>query len=200
MAAFPHDSVPLHCKVQRKAVTLNATFLTPIFREWIIANGFISANKSTLTRALKTKSIVLVPGGAAEALHTQRDTMKLHLQNRKGFVRLAMETNKPLIPCLGFGENDIFDTLVTTQSDSGWRGVVWSLQYLFLRATSVSPPILTNPMPRPVRLRVVVGSPLPMDPQKTVDENHATYVDQLIRMYHTHAKVLGHEHVKLEIL
>jgi hypothetical protein len=187
-------------KIQRKAVTLNATFLTPIFREWILANGFISANKSTLRRTLETKSIVLVPGGAAEALHTQRNTMKLHLRNRKGFVRLAMETNKAIIPCLGFGENDIFDTLVTSPGDSGWRGVVWSLQNLFLRVTGVSPPIVTNPLPRPVTLRVVVGSPLSMDPHKTLDENHATYVDQLIHMYNTHAKALGHDHVKLEIL
>jgi 2-acylglycerol O-acyltransferase 2 len=185
----------------RKSVTLNATFLTPIFREWIIANGFISANKSTLQHVLQKQqqSIVLVPGGAAEALYTQPGTMTLHLTKRHGFVRLAMETNTPLVPCLGFGENDIFDTLVTRKSDTGWRGIVWSMQQAFLKATGVSPPIITNPIPRPVKLSVVVGAPLIMDATKSVKENHSRYVEELTLLYDRHAAKVGFGHVALEI-
>lgn len=84
----------------------------------MLAVGFISANKATLKSTLESgKSIVLVAGGAAEALKAEPDTMKLYLQKRKGFVRLALETSKPLIPCIGFGENEIFHTLVTTKAD-----------------------------------------------------------------------------------
>ena len=57
------------------------------------------------------ESLILVPGGAAEALHAHGGVMKLYLKNRKGFVKLAMETNAKLVPVIGFGENDIFDTL-----------------------------------------------------------------------------------------
>jgi 2-acylglycerol O-acyltransferase 2 len=197
--------------VSRKSVTLNATFLTPIFREWIIANGFISANKSTLQRVLQQQqqqqqpsnqqqqSIILVPGGAAEALYTQPGKMALYLHRRQGFVRLAMETNTPLIPCLGFGENDIFDTLVTTKSDTGWKGLVWSLQQAFLKATGISPPIITNPIPRPVTLSVVVGTPLVMDATKSVKENHSRYVQELTQLYDRHAAKVGFGDIPLEI-
>jgi len=181
-------------------VTLNATFLTPILREWILALGFISANKSTLKNTLRDQSVVLIAGGAAEALHAQRDTMKLYLKNRKGFVRLAMETKKSLIPCIGFGENEIYDTLVTSKGDIGWRGFIWRLQESFMRITSVSPPIITNPFPRPVKLTTVVGAPLPLDESKSVDENHVVYLDALRQLYHKHAKDLGYAHVELEIV
>eukprot|EP00545_Synedropsis_sp_CCMP1620_P014306 CAMPEP_0119020564 /NCGR_PEP_ID=MMETSP1176-20130426/24327_1 /TAXON_ID=265551 /ORGANISM="Synedropsis recta cf, Strain CCMP1620" /LENGTH=330 /DNA_ID=CAMNT_0006975017 /DNA_START=38 /DNA_END=1030 /DNA_ORIENTATION=- len=186
--------------IERKSVTLNAVFLAPIFREWILANGFISANKATLVKTLQEQSIVLVAGGAAEALHTQRDAFKLHLQNRKGFVKLAMETGKALIPCLGFGENEIFDTLATSKADGGWRGVTHWLQQSFMRVTSISPPIITNPIPRPVQLSVVVGAPLEMDATKSVDENHKVYTNGLRELYDKHATKLGYGHVKLEIL
>lgn len=162
--------------------------------------GFVSANKATLVRTLQKQSVVLVAGGAAEALLTQRDTFKLYLKNRKGFVKLAMDTKNPLIPCLGFGENEIFGTLATSKFDRGWRGFVYRLQQSFMRVTSVSPPIITNPIPRPVRLSVVVGAPIAMDPKKSVDENHHIYMMRLTELYSKHASALGYEHVKLEII
>jgi hypothetical protein len=153
-----------------------------------------------LHKTLQTKSIVLIPGGAAEALMTHRDTFKLYLLNRKGFVKLAMETKKPLIPCLGFGENEIFDTLVTSKTDTGWKGILFSMQQSFMKLTGVSPPIITNPIPRPVKMSVVVGAPLEMDCNKSVDENHKVYMDQVTQLYNKHAKKLGYGHVKLEIV
>jgi hypothetical protein len=167
----------------------------------MLLQGFISANKTTLKKTLQEQSIVLVAGGAAEALYTQQGACKLHLINRKGFVKLAMETKKALIPCLGFGENEIFSTLVTTKADRGWRGVVYWLQESFLRITTVSPPIITNPIPRPVPLTVVVGAPVPMDDAtKSLDENHEAYVQALRELYDRHATKLGYGHVKLEIV
>lgn len=168
----------------------------------MLAQGVVSANKSTLKQTLESKkSIVLVAGGAAEALHTHPDTMVLYLKKRKGFVRLAMETGKPLIPCIGFGENEIFNTLVTTKADNrGWKGLLWRLQEFFMRVTSVSPPIITNPIPQPIKLSVVVGAPVEMDPKKSVDENHGMYLQQVMKLYGAHARQLGYGHVKLEIV
>jgi 2-acylglycerol O-acyltransferase 2 len=182
-------------------VTLNATFLTPIFREWILALGFISANKETLKQTLASrKSIVLVAGGAAESLHCQRDTLKLYLKKRQGFVRLAMETGKPLVPCLGFGENEIFDTLVTSKGDVGIKGMLYLFQQAFMKLTTVGPPIITNPTPRSVQLSVVVGAPVDMDMRKTVEENHVRYMQAISKLFEKHASQLGYGHVKLEIV
>ena len=95
-------------------MTLNATFSAPFFHEYMLALGFCSANKPTLVGRLvdEQESLVLVPGGAAEALHAHPGIMKLVLKHRRGFVKLAMETKAQLVPCLGFGENELFDSLV----------------------------------------------------------------------------------------
>lgn len=49
--------------IRRWGVTLNASFLAPLFREWMLMLNFISANKETLVAKLQQKdSVVLVPG------------------------------------------------------------------------------------------------------------------------------------------
>mmetsp|Transcript_22767 Transcript_22767/g.33621 ORF Transcript_22767/g.33621 Transcript_22767/m.33621 type:complete len:166 (+) Transcript_22767:450-947(+) len=165
-----------------------------------MALGFISANKRTLCAALKTNSVILVPGGAAEALHTSQDTMTLHLKNRKGFIRLAMEEQKQLIPCIGFGENEIFPTLKAKEGQEGIKGLIWKIQRAFMKITTVSTPVITNIIPRPVKLSVVVGSPIKLDVRKTIDENHEIYIEHVFQLFAKHAEKLGYGHVKLEIV
>ena len=55
------------------------------------------------------KTVVLVPGGAAESLDSRPGTADLTLQRRLGFVRLAIESGADLIPVFSFGETDAFD-------------------------------------------------------------------------------------------
>lgn len=97
--------------IQRHGVTLNVTFWSPLFREWLLALGYIGASKSTLTKKLtQGVSVVLVPGGAVEALHAHESIFRLHIRDRKGFVKLCRETGAAAVPCLGFGENHAFET------------------------------------------------------------------------------------------
>ena len=175
---------------RRSSVTLNATFLTPIFREWLLLLGFCSANKQTMKHRLNDgESLILVPGGAAEALHAHTGIMKLYIKNRKGFVKLAIETDSKLIPVIGFGENDIFHTLYAHNSSrddddnnnndncygrssstspmsktgrglSHVKSMIWELQQQFLKVMSFSLPILTNLIPNRVPVNVVVGAPV----------------------------------------
>ena len=112
--------------IRRWAVTLNATFYAPIFREWLLISGFISANKSTLTSKLqKHESIVLVPGGAAEALHAHHTNFKCYIKDRQGFVRLALETGALPVPVLGFGENEAFQTYYAAESSTTNKLFEW---------------------------------------------------------------------------
>jgi hypothetical protein len=88
----------------------------------MLANGFVSANRSTLVEHLTTesprrKSLILIPGGSAEALHAHPGVLKVYLKSRRGFIRVALETGCSLVPCLGFGENEVYGTLYTHQSE-----------------------------------------------------------------------------------
>jgi len=101
--------------IQRHGVTLNVTFWSPLFREWLLALGYIGASKATLTKKLtQGVSVVMVPGGAVEALHAHGSIFRLHICDRKGFVKLCMETGAAAVPCLGFGENHAFETYCPT--------------------------------------------------------------------------------------
>jgi hypothetical protein len=88
----------------------------------MLANGVVSANRSTLVEHLTTespwrKSLILIPGGSAEALHAHPGVLKVYLKSRRGFIRVALETGCSLVPCLGFGENEVYETSHTHESE-----------------------------------------------------------------------------------
>eukprot|EP00435_Cladocopium_sp_Y103_P073224 s16_g42.t2 len=90
----------------------NAIFRIPLFREWCLMHGHGSAGRDTCLYLLRRgDSIALAPGGAKESLECEPGTMRLVLQNRKGFARLALRTGAALVPVLGFGENDLYSTV-----------------------------------------------------------------------------------------
>ena len=66
----------------------------------------------------KQKGIVtvLVPGGALEARNWSKNEIKLYLQKRKGFIKLAMRHGIDLVPTFSFNEQFIYRQLV---SDTG---------------------------------------------------------------------------------
>lgn len=52
---------------------------------------------------------VLVVGGAPEAANSDKDCLKLVLNRRKGFVKLALRFGVDLVPTFSFGEYVIYD-------------------------------------------------------------------------------------------
>uniref|UniRef100_G1R9X0 Monoacylglycerol O-acyltransferase 3 n=1 Tax=Nomascus leucogenys TaxID=61853 RepID=G1R9X0_NOMLE len=54
------------------------------------------------------QAVVIMVGGAHEALYSVPGEHCLTLQKRKGFVRLALRHGASLVPMYSFGENDIF--------------------------------------------------------------------------------------------
>jgi len=193
--------------IERVAVTLNGTFLAPIFREWLLFLGFVSADRATLISQLKHKSIAMVPGGAAEALYAHPGTMTLVLRKRFGFIKVAMQSGAPIVPCLGFGENDIFNTISPAARSksrklplSTWERFVWDSQVAFKNTFTVSTPMITNVIPNRVKTAVVVGAPVEMDREKSVEENHAKYLEALTNLYNEHKGKHGYGNVELEIV
>merc|ERR1719183_1419421 len=87
-------------------------FRMPFLREIVSRMGCIPASAGSIHHALKPGNVViLVVGGAAEALDTKPGQYVLTLARRKGFYRLALQHGADLVPSFGFGENDIFETM-----------------------------------------------------------------------------------------
>lgn len=182
----------------------------------MLGNGFISANKSTILQTLRHESVVLVPGGAAEALHAHAGVFKLYLTKRKGFCRLALEASSPLVPCIAFGENEAFstyypqappkvDAAVVSSSSStkpqqqvSLSNIIWKIQQRLVKVLTFSTPILLSPIPRPHPIHVVVGAPV--SPHGTVDELHERYVQAVRSLYEQHQNQYGFQNVPLEII
>jgi len=84
-------------------------FLVPLVRELVLLMGVRDAAKATLRRLLAAgHTLAIQPGGIWEMVMCDSSQEALYYQRSLGFVRLAMETGKPLLPCYSFGENQLF--------------------------------------------------------------------------------------------
>ena len=89
--------------------TLSIWFKIPIFRELITLFKLIDSNYETLKANLENnKSVSLVLGGVEEMFYIEEKKLTLVLNKRKGYLRLALETKKPLIPVITYGENELY--------------------------------------------------------------------------------------------
>uniref|UniRef100_A0A8R1E5Y7 Acyltransferase n=1 Tax=Caenorhabditis japonica TaxID=281687 RepID=A0A8R1E5Y7_CAEJA len=118
-ATFGADGAGIHDKypgLKFNLCTLGMNFSMPFRREIILLFGCIDCSKESIRYTLsgehrqkkKGNAIVLVVGGAAEALDAHPGTHELTLKSRKGFVREALITGSDLVPVYSFGENDVF--------------------------------------------------------------------------------------------
>uniref|UniRef100_A0A3Q2R0N4 Monoacylglycerol O-acyltransferase 3a n=1 Tax=Fundulus heteroclitus TaxID=8078 RepID=A0A3Q2R0N4_FUNHE len=73
----------------------------------------VSSCKSSLSHLVSRPEggnvAVIAVGGAPEALDARPGA--LTLQNRKGFIKLALKHGAQLVPVFSFGENELFDQM-----------------------------------------------------------------------------------------
>ena len=89
-------------------------FYIPLFRELWSAAGACAASRTGMEHLLGGPGgqlAVLVPGGAAEALNCDRGEVRLILNQRKGWIKLALRCGSPLVPSFTFGESSIYTKL-----------------------------------------------------------------------------------------
>lgn len=148
-----------------KVCTLVFTTRFPFLREILLSMGVIAASEKSIRASLKPgNAVVIVVGGASEALDAVAGQYVITLRRRTGFFRIAISTGSMLVPSFGFGENDLFDALDTRN-----RGWLRALQKFGQEKLSFSMPLFHGrgvftynfgmlPHRRP--LTVVVGDPI----------------------------------------
>ncbi|CAL6317126.1 unnamed protein product [Bathycoccus prasinos] len=209
--AFPGIDVRL--------LTLSVNFFFPFTREVLMALGINSVTRSSVEKnLLRVKSsaakkprgnaVVIVVGGANEAMDAHPGTAILTLAKRKGFVRLALKTGATLVPVFAFGENDIFD-----QVENPEGGVLRAFQKRVKSLIGITPPAFygrslsrgvlrrffgkRGVLPKRQSIEVVFGKPLEIKekpygndqiPEDIVDKYHKEYVNALRNLYELHRK------------
>jgi 1-acyl-sn-glycerol-3-phosphate acyltransferase len=150
-------------------------FYLPLYREFCMGMGLRDAARYSAHRILaEGKSVMLVPGGATEALYAYPNTNILVLRKRAGFIKLALETGASLVPVYTFGETDTYD-----QWSMNYKFVRW-LKTSFQYVSGLSLPLITNILPRPCRVTTVVGKPIPVT---KVDDPTDAQVKDMMEIY-----------------
>jgi len=195
---FP-DLQPLHL------LGLNKIFQIPFFREWVILQGHATPGKKTMLRLLNAKhNLALNTGGAREALDAHPGTFRLYLKNRKGFVKVALKTGASLVPCLHFGENELYHQV--KNKPGTW---LRSVQEKFRSIFGFSLPLFFgNPLfpvlPKPAPVNSVIGSPIFTEKLETVTDKdidlfHERYIIAVCDLFEKHKKKFGFDNVPIEI-
>ncbi|KAK0402543.1 hypothetical protein QR680_016393 [Steinernema hermaphroditum] len=190
--------------ISRRLVTLDINLLLPIRREFCMWMGFIPASREAITHNLngetKGNAVAIVIGGAEEALDSNADNFNLTLKNRKGFVRIALETGSHLVPLYNFGETSLY-----TQISNNRGSLLRALQHAFKRICKFSPPIIHGRgifnycfgfMPYRVPIATVVGAPIVVDKVENptteqIDALHKKYCEALTQLFDTHKTKYG---------
>ncbi|RWS02392.1 2-acylglycerol O-acyltransferase 2-like protein, partial [Dinothrombium tinctorium] len=124
-------------------MTLEQQFTLPIHRELILFTGACSASKESMEYLLTNNGVgnalVLIVGGAVEALDAVPGTLHLTLKERKGFIKMALKTGSSLVPVISFGENDLFKQ--AKRDDNCW---LKKIQFKLTKYMRFSPPIFSG--------------------------------------------------------
>jgi len=196
-----------------RLLVLSGQFNFPnlVYREAVLATGSCAATKQgmeALLRQEKGVAAVLVPGGALEALNSDKDKIRLVLNRRKGFIKLALRFGVNLVPTFSFGENFIYDQV---KSENGTL-LRW-FQELAEKWIGFTPVMFFGRgifqynyglIPHRKKISIVVGKPMPVEkveePSSEQIENlHAKYVEELQKLYNEYNPVYGDPNVILKI-
>lgn len=80
---------------------------TPIAGAWFNAAGAISADPDVARRAVDRGAAVLVfPGGDLDACKPHRARYRIDFGERRGYIRLALRANVPIVPLVSAGAHD----------------------------------------------------------------------------------------------
>jgi 1-acyl-sn-glycerol-3-phosphate acyltransferase len=142
-----------------RMLALDMFALLPVLAPLLARTGSVRANPENAERLLRKGDIVGVfPEGVKGVGKPFRDRYKLARFGRGGFIRLALRTGAPLVPCAIVGAEEVHPMLARMD----FVGRPFGLPYLPITPTF---PILgpLGVVPLPTKWSIDFGDPLPMD-------------------------------------
>ncbi|XP_034851052.1 2-acylglycerol O-acyltransferase 2 isoform X1 [Mirounga angustirostris] len=185
--------------IRSHLMMLTLWFRVPFFRDYIMSAGLVTSDKESAAHILSRKEggnlLAIIVGGAQEALNARPRSSTLLLQNRKGFVRLALMHGAALVPIFSFGENELFDQVAN--SPGSW---LRRIQNRLQKIMGISLPLFHGRgvfqysfglMPYRQPITTVVGKPIEVQKtlypsQKEVDKLHQRYIKELCDLFEAH--------------
>jgi hypothetical protein len=201
MDGILHTVFPnIHDKIS--VLTASVLFLIPLVRELALWTGCIDARRSVAEKAIKKGySILVLPGGEAEQIRTMYQKEGVYLKSRKGFIKLAMRNNMPVVPSYVFGVSDYYYT----------SNVLFQPRLWLQKQLGVCIPLAVGLFgsifcPFSVKTTIVFGEPLTFEMKdkgsptsEELDAAHQQFCKALRHLFDSHKKDLGYGDRELEI-
>ena len=202
MDGILHEAFP-HTADRVRTLAASAIFRIPIVRELGLWTGCVDARRRVAEACLdRGRSLVILPGGTAEQLRTTHGQEIVYLQNRKGFVKLALQKNVPIVPLYAFGASDYYYTSHAFYGTREW------IQKKFGACIPLAMGFWGSLLsPRPVKTILVFGKPIlfackteGLPTAKEVDVAHARFCAELQKLFETHKNAAGYGDRSLQIV
>lgn len=195
---FPHMKL-------RAAVASGACGLVPGFYELFTKLGAFECTKPFMQKVLREdKDVAVFPGGALESRYAIPGRYVCVVKHRKGFVRLALEERRDLLPMYTFGDEALLPQMAEPP-----RAIV-ALQDLAKEVFGLLVPPTLAGLPQFPPLTLITGVPISLEDlwpenvggevsQAAVDEAHARYVSAMQALFDTNKAYVPGGHAKAVI-
>lgn len=172
---------------------------TPLLKNLMGIFNLVDASARNLQHLFKQgKSVLIYIGGIAELFKSCRSEERLYLQQRKGFIKLALkEKNVDIVPVYLFGNTSVLSVMkhgplaALSRKLQASLTLFWGKFYL--------------PIPRDEKLLYVIGRPLelpyiPQPTQEDIDKWHGIYCEEVRKIFDMYKeRVPMYKHKKLYI-
>ena len=172
--------------------------------------GFLAAGsasyrvlrKGILTNRGNKKHLFMLAGGIAEIFTAKPGKHRVVFRNRRGLVKLSLETGSQIIPTYVFGANDFYRNGLTD------KGIVASLSRKLRMSIIFFGGYLWCPfLPFVPRVTMVMGPPIPVErwsketpiPAEIIERHHDLYIRAIQELFEKYKSLAGYPDGELEI-
>ncbi|GAB5031861.1 diacylglycerol acyltransferase partial [Nannochloropsis oceanica] len=185
-----------------KWLVTEALLRLPFISDFLSWNGCAHASKSYMqNRMTKGANLALLPGGFEEASLYQRNTYRVYVRKRTGFIVYALRYGYKIYPSFVFGEEKCYFSLIP---DWGWLTAtrLWLNQYRIPAVAFVGKLFLVPGWDS--HLITVIGAPvvlprLDKPTEEEVGKYHLMYVSALMELFEKHKRQYCEKGAKLEL-
>ena len=198
-------AIPLQC---RRALRARSLFSIPIFRDLVLMFGAVDASARVASKCLQEGySLTILPGGEHEQLLAEKDHHVIYVRMRKGFCRLGVKHNVPIVPAYCFGETSTYTTSQFLMEQRKWLAKKFFIALPIAWGNTWWNPLapcrtsLIHCVGRPIVPPIADPSLCPDDDfRRRVDIMHSQYIEAIQEIFDTNKSACGCPDAKLIIL